>query len=141
MTRYAQHLNIPVFRGDDIKAVQDENEIAVIKADVEGAELEVFKGLINTINRTAPFLILEILPVYDINDTNGIFRKNRQDEMLDLLRKADYNFYLIKEKEFRLMQIADVEVHGDMGSTNYLFVHSKHITLIRDLKHFTVDFL
>ena len=57
MKRYNQQLNIPVFVGDDIKAIQNENDIAIIKADVEGADFEVINGLKKTISRTHPFVI------------------------------------------------------------------------------------
>lgn len=136
MQRYHQHINVPVFRGDNIKAVQDEKEIAIIKADVEGAELEVIKGLAYTINRTKPFIILEILPVYNLDDENGRYRKRRQDELLAALQQAGYNCYLIREKELQLQSLNDIEVHGDMGRTNYLFVHRDHDVLIKQFGHF-----
>ena len=35
--------------------------VCCIKVDVEGAELEVFEGFLNTIEKTKPFLIFEVL--------------------------------------------------------------------------------
>ena len=130
MKRYNQQLNIPVFVGDDIKAIQNESDIAVIKADVEGAELEVINGLKNTISRTHPFVVLEILPVYNVSDENGIYRKKRQDELLAFLHNAAYKLYFIDEKNLQLVLLREIDVHSDMHKTNYLFVHETDTSLI-----------
>ena len=136
MTRFNQQLNIPVFIGDEVQAIKNEDQIAVIKADVEGAELEVVKGLQKTINRSLPCLVLEILPVYNINEENGQYRQKRQDELLSLLQNSGYNFYLINESLFTLSHLTDIAVHGDMNRTNYLFIHKDDTTLISQFKYF-----
>ena len=138
MTRFNQQLNIPVFIGDEVQAIKNEDQIAVIKADVEGAELEVVKGLQKTINRSHPYLVLEILPVYNINEENGQYRQKRQDELLSLLQNSGYNFYLINESLFTLSHLTDIAVHGDMNRTNYLFIHKDDTTLISQFKYFSL---
>jgi hypothetical protein len=138
MTRFNQQLNIPVFIGDEVQAIKNEDQIAVIKADVEGAELEVMKGLQETISRTHPCLVLEILPVYNKEEENGKYRQKRQDELLQLLHNACYNCYLINESNCTLTYMKDIEVHGDMHRTNYLFVHKGDTSLISQFHHFSL---
>lgn len=138
MTRFNQQLNIPVFVGDDVAAIQNETEIAVIKADVEGAELEVIKGLQKTINRTHPCLVLEILPVYNINEENGQYRQKRQYELLQILKNQAYEMYLINESNCTLTHLTDIAVHGDMHRTNYLFIHKEDTNLITQFKDYSL---
>ncbi len=138
MTRFNQQLNIPVFKGDDVQAIKNETQIAVIKADVEGAELEVVKGLQNTINRTHPCLVLEILPVYNKDEENGQYRQKRQDELLSILKSNGYNFYLINESNCTLTYLTDIAVHGDMHRTNYLFIHKDETAIIGQFHYFSL---
>lgn len=119
--KYTIRQHVPVMKGDEVLASLDIESIAVIKADVEGAELEVIKGLQQTITKYQPFVVLEILPVYDDTSENGIFRKQRQDELLGILRSLNYAMYCINERYTTLTALDDIEVHNDMSKTNYLF--------------------
>ncbi|HEY4176159.1 MAG TPA: FkbM family methyltransferase [Kofleriaceae bacterium] len=118
-----QRMNIAVFSGDSIAAVQSEPEIAVMKLDIEGAELEAVKGLRDTIARTRPLIVLEILPVYSIERPTGQYRKARQDQLTAELQKLGYRMFLIHEKARTLEPLESVPIHGDMNRTNYLFAH------------------
>jgi FkbM family methyltransferase len=53
---------IPVRRGDDVLAELEISEIAAIKIDVEGAELEVMHGLADTLRKERPPILFEVLP-------------------------------------------------------------------------------
>jgi len=119
-SRYKIRQNVPLMKGDEIFEVLSDS-IAVIKADVEGAELEVIKGLQQTIIKHSPFIVLEILPVYSLEKKNGIYRKERQDALLDILKMLGYKMYRINEATGELILLSDIEVHGDMARTNYLF--------------------
>jgi len=119
--KYTIRQHVPVMKDDEVLASLDIESIAVIKADVEGAELEVIKGLQQTITKYQPFVVLEILPVYDDTSENGIFRKQRQDELLGILRSLNYAMYCVNERDTTLTALDDIEVHNDMSKTNYLF--------------------
>lgn len=114
---------VPVMKGDEVLEPSTYNAIGLIKVDVEGAELEVLKGLEKVLNLSKPNLVVEILPVYTLTNENGIKRKRRQDELLTFLKRLGYQLYLINENTATLSKLEDIEVHGDMGRTNYLFVH------------------
>jgi len=119
--KYKIRQHVPVMKGDEVLTNLAIENIAVIKADVEGAELEVIRGLQQTISKHQPFIMLEILPVYDNVSENGMFRKQRQDELLNILRQLDYAMYRINEKDITLTALDDIEIHSDMSKTNYLF--------------------
>lgn len=122
-SRYHTEINVAVFPGD---VVAEKNNLipGVIKIDTEGAELEVLLGLKNSIKHYMPICIVEILPVYDLNSENGIFRKKRELEVVRFFTELHYNMYLINESDATLFYLQEIPVHGDMSKTNYLFVHA-----------------
>ena len=131
MTPFQLHSNVSLTMGDEILQRYTSEEIAVLKADVEGAELEVIKGCLQTIHQKQPFIILEILPVYSETDGNGFYRKSRQDELLSLLQNSKYKMYRILEDKMALQELTTVETHGNMHLTNYLFVPESKQNLLQ----------
>lgn len=120
-----QRMNVAVFAGDAVDALRSVEAIAIVKLDIEGAELEAIKGLRKTLARTKPLIVLEILPVYSLDTTTGAYRKKRQDELSAELRNLGYRMFLINEEARTLEPMESVPVHGDMTRTNYLFAHSE----------------
>ena len=137
--RYSIKLNVPVFKGDDILQAKENGEKSIIKIDVEGAELEAIKGLYNTISTHQPFIILEILPVYSLDSENGQYRYQRQQEMLSILDSLGYEMYRINEKEEMLNRLNEVEVHGSMQLTNYLFIPQQKYLLLEKFRHYKIS--
>jgi len=121
--KYLSHTHvISVMKGDElINTFASGDQIALIKIDVEGAELEVLQGLSATLSLSRPFIICEILPVYSIDKTNGAFRKERQDRVLALLGSLHYSIFRIKSRN-KFEFLSDIEVHGKMELSDYVFV-------------------
>jgi FkbM family methyltransferase len=124
---------VPVMRGDPIFSNEKIEEINFIKVDVEGAELEVMQGCKLTVERFQPIIIMEILPVYSLEKAQGKTRKERQDNLLQLMRELNYKMFLIHEKTVQLEMIDDIPVHGDMSRTNYMFIPSDQTKGFNDL--------
>lgn len=82
---------ITVENGDEfIRCNCKSNHICFIKVDVEGYELEVFKGLENTIRRFQPLIAFEQLAGEVVNSST---------QCIDFLRSLGYhNFYSIEDK-------------------------------------------
>jgi FkbM family methyltransferase len=120
--RYTNEQVVAVVKGDE--ALRDETieKIDFIKVDVEGAELEVMKGFKETVSRFKPAVMLEILPVYNETTENGRQRKERQEQLLELMKDYGYQVFLINEKNSTIIKIDSIPVHGDMGRTNYFFI-------------------
>jgi FkbM family methyltransferase len=125
--------HVALMNGDEILSKKSISKIAMIKVDVEGAELEVIKSLTETIKKYEPVIVLEILPVYTLDSENGKYRKSRQDELLQLFKKINYGIYLINENARHLTELENISVHGDMNLTNYLVVPDKKKELIKRL--------
>lgn len=122
--KYNQVQNVSVMVGDEVLENKNLQAISIIKADVEGAELEVMMGLNKSISTFKPIVFLEILPVYSLTSVNGKFRQERQDKLLELMFGLGYKMTLINEDNLSLQALDNIAVHGDMNKTNYLFVHA-----------------
>lgn len=120
--RYAVIHHVPVMRGDIVLKEEPIIKINFVKIDVEGAELEVIKGLQDTLIKFKPVIIMEILPVYNVDRLNGKMRKERQDQLLRIIFDLGYTLFLIKEDAVKLERLNEIPVHGNMGTTNYLLI-------------------
>ena len=122
VSKYNNVQYVAVAEGDSIMCKEDIDTIDFLKVDVEGAELEVMKGFTTTVEKFRPTVMLEILPVYSLEDENGKRRKTRQDELLQLMKNYNYTAFLIHEKTATIQPITNIPIHSDMGKTNYFFI-------------------
>jgi hypothetical protein len=99
----------------------DYPDVAIIKIDVELAELEVFQALQNLIESQRPWILIEILPVYRANNT---FRLQRQELLLSLIRQTNYFILrIIKDKKDRILKlelIEEIAIHSDLSLCDYI---------------------
>ncbi len=117
---------VPVFDLNEISQIRDLNKINLIKIDVEGAELEVLISCNDIIMKHKPFIIIEILPVYTIDN---IIRKQRQEKIEEFIKKINYKTYLIKKgkKECfeRIEEKEIIGIHGNILNIDYLLIPMK----------------
>ena len=128
--RYARQQHVPVFPGDSL--LVDVDRIALLKIDVEGGELEVVSGLVDTLRRSSPIVFCEILPVFDESTENGRFRRQRQDRLLATLHALGYTVFRMLQDE-SVAELADITTHADLALTNYAFVPAAQADLFRGL--------
>jgi FkbM family methyltransferase len=92
---------IPVVTGDELLAALDVGDVALIKIDVEGGELEVLRGFQETLARRRPVLTVEVLPNLLVSTGAPLdaatkqVRADRFAAMLALLDGVDYSIALI----------------------------------------------
>ena len=120
-SEYSAATVVAVAPGDDLIETLEVGDVSVLKIDVEGGELEVLSGLRRTITRTRPFILCEILPVYDETTPNGAMRRARTDAVLALLREWKYAIYR-QHHDGSVSAQAGIETHGDIAQSDYLFV-------------------
>lgn len=86
---------VPTRRGDELVQELGVGEIAVIKIDVEGFELEVLTGLSDTLSTQKPIILFEVLTNYfwdRLIDDEGVRNENqtRADAIFTLLSAHNY---------------------------------------------------
>lgn len=111
---------VTVFRGDDLLKTY-QGAIQLIKVDVENGELEALLGLENTLRRHAPYVLCEILPVYDEHTDLGQRRIERQSRLLHYMRSLGYRVLRV-QTDGQFLPIHEIGVHSDLALTNYIFV-------------------
>lgn len=124
---------VPEFRGAPIGIIKvpvcklevlglDEGvKAGIIKIDVEGGELAVLNGLIESLMRDRPLVICEVLPVYH---KGNIGRLTRQRELESLLESLNYSIALVNEKGSLELK-EQFDVHTDVMRVNYVFYPSE----------------
>lgn len=66
-----------------------EEKMGLLKIDVEGAELDVVKGMLEAIKRDKPFIFIELWP-YDT-------LAERRKQVISLLQSAGYRVYVVEK--------------------------------------------
>jgi FkbM family methyltransferase len=84
----AKGTNISVFRLDDLAEILPEPEIALIKIDIEGGELDALRGMEQTIARTKPWIMCEVLHRDVSADPEPFSRRNL--ELMQLVTGLRY---------------------------------------------------
>jgi FkbM family methyltransferase len=119
---------VPVSHFDDLTELLSLEKIAVIKIDVEGAELEVVQSMHNAIKKHRPIMLMEILPCYD---SSNAFRINRQTKIEEIFKELDYDILRVIKKDSRTMdriqRIDSIGIHGILEWCEYVMM-PKEIT-------------
>lgn len=99
------------------------NRLDFIKCDVEGAELFVYRGGIESIKKFKPIIFSEMLRKWSAK-----FNYHPND-IIDLLEGIGYKCFVIDDKKLRLFEKVDEETI----ETNYFFLHKeKHSNIINN---------
>lgn len=106
---------------DKIFEVAQINECSLIKIDVEGGELQVIQGALNTIKKFKPIIFAELLRKW-----SAAFSYTPND-VLDLLEKLDYLCFGVSDEIRRVSRFQDSDIE-----TNYIFIHKDKMHLNED---------
>ncbi len=119
---YQHRVVAAVWQGDAaLERLARDQPVAMVKIDVEGAELEVVRGLRKTLARHRPTVLCEILPD-GLDDTNPgtQLRRRRQGELLEIMNELGYTLERILE-DGRLVPLERIEPHEDFSLCQYRF--------------------
>jgi FkbM family methyltransferase len=107
-------ISVQAVRIDDLAVQLGLQTVDLIKIDVEGAELQVLKGTIETLRRHRPILVLEIDPI--------------------LMSKYDYS----PEDVWRYLRVLDYECYA-VGESGRFYREDKYRPVLRPLGPTTRD--
>ena len=115
------HTPVAVVPGDEALTSLGVGRVGLIKIDVEGAELEVIRGLEATLAAHRPSVICEVLPSYAAGQPRWAMRQPRTDALVGIMRTLGYRlFQLLPSGDIRPLD--GIEPHSDRSLTNYAFV-------------------
>ena len=120
-------ITVPLIKLDKLVPSKD---IDIIKIDVEGAELGVLRGSINTLNTNRPVVMFESGPIkYD-----GL--EYTKEDMWDFLKENDYGVYVpnrVAHNGIELSKDGFIESHlYPRRTTNYFAIPVERRIEIRD---------
>lgn len=95
--RHIHTLPVCAYRFDDLRDIVPEPEIALVKIDVEGAELEVLHGMQNTLREKRPWILCEVLHRDERSDPSGFER--RCDLLIQMVHDLGYDAHQIIQEE------------------------------------------
>lgn len=117
---------VPTYRFDNLNLLKSEETISIIKIDAEGAELEIVSGMTETIKKSRPLIICEVL---DFNsEQTAQLLQDRADKLVELITKFDYKIYLITRSgnSLSFKEVSKIYLtlwtSSSLESNDYLFV-------------------
>lgn len=114
---------VPVFDDRQLGQFLPENGYTIAKIDVEGAELEVLQGFSSWVTKVQPIILIEILPVYSIDNT---YRVERQAKLLSLLKSWKYTIFRVKKQQGITIEfIDDIGIHSSIDDSDYVLCPSE----------------
>jgi FkbM family methyltransferase len=126
---------VPVLGGHALENVLPLGEPAFLKIDVEGAELEVIRGLQSWIAVNRPVILMEILPVYFSGHYQA--RLPRQQEMEQIFKSLGYRLARVnKQDSSKLQLVEEIGVHDNMEWSDYVIFHSSRLAELE--QHFSL---
>jgi FkbM family methyltransferase len=94
---------VPTFKLDDVVQNLNFKSVSLLKIDVEGWELEVFKGMSNILQIDRPIIICEI--IFRDSKASPEEHKQRNKQLLNILNKFNYRiFQLLKTSDLKDIQ-------------------------------------
>jgi len=117
---YKRRIKVPILGAEFLPGELLEHKVGVLKVDVEGGELDVFRAMTPVLRKHQPLIISELLPIYDTTTEQGSFRKERQDALTEILHDLGYGIIRLHLDGSR-ERLEEIEVHSEIALTNYLF--------------------
>lgn len=125
----AKTIECPMDTLDHVCAQEQIEKIDLIKCDVEGGELFVYRGGLGTLQRFRPFVLSEMLRKWAAR-----FHYH-PDEIIGLFANLDYQCIALSKKEPGTGYILE-RMLDTTEETNFLFVPAEKVKLVREILPF-----
>lgn len=124
---YNRTKRIALMKGDDVLAALGNKNVAIIKIDVEGAEIQVINGLEETLRTKRPIVLCEILPPVESfsMDVNEL-RISQAKELNKKISLLGYGILKIS-RDGHVAQVEEIAKHITEPTCDYIFVPKERI--------------
>lgn len=116
---------VPAVTLDSMVPLISAKRDSILKVDVEGAEMMVFKGAEKYIEAYRPVLLFENLP-----SRNESAKKSEQAEISNFFNSKTYRLFAIDEHKKKVIPIDTISNPDDMEVTNYMAIPAEDSSLI-----------
>jgi len=118
--------------GDEIFDTLDPQAISAIKIDVEGAELEVLRGIRKTVSRHKPFIYCEIWRVPEPSHPTYQEKLQNLEALLELIAELDYCILgATGAQPDNVDELQSIDDFSGYMSRDYVLVHRDDLELIK----------
>jgi FkbM family methyltransferase len=125
-------LDVFTMPGDDFFELLSPDEICAFKIDVEGAELEVLRGLKSTLKTFRPYVFCEIWHLPEVNHPTYNEKRARLVKIISLLRKIDYVVLAVDSSNSSTVdEITLAEEFNDIQRRDYILAHKSESDKLR----------
>ncbi|MCB9893129.1 MAG: FkbM family methyltransferase [Planctomycetes bacterium] len=114
-------IEVPMVDGRQLLNAELGAAVGFIKIDVEGAELEVLRGLRPVIERDHPIILFELLGTGSADPAIESLRESRQAELLELFPELRYALRRLRP-DLKLEMFGEPEKYPDQSMCNYLAI-------------------
>jgi FkbM family methyltransferase len=118
---------VACFDYEQIKGCFPDEDVCIVKIDVEGAELEVLTGIRGLLLEKRPFVLIEVLPVYS---ESNVFRWERQHQLERIIKDCDYKLFMISKSGRKFNSFTPIETIGintDIENADYFLCPAESI--------------
>lgn len=119
-------VEVPVLDGRELATRELGERVGFIKIDVEGAELEVLRGLRPVIERDRPLILFELLGTGSANPEIERLREQRQAELLAIFPGVHYSLRRVRE-DTSLENVGEFEKYPPQSMCNYLAIPDERV--------------
>jgi FkbM family methyltransferase len=116
---------VPTFTGDELLPSLTSVPPALLKVDVEGGELEVFRGFADLLTRDKPMVVTEVIPasMRSISRELTDQRRARSEQLDRLFRRHGYAcFRIVGGDALEPVAVLDPDAPGSKSDLDYLYV-------------------
>jgi FkbM family methyltransferase len=125
---YKYHFTVPARKGDTVLADLGVKEVAMLKIDVEGAEIQVLTGFAETIRSAKPVVVFECLPKILLTTKQRLpediieLRCKNNKLISQFFRNAGYDLFEIKPDETGTMVAVEAISAAEAQIKNYIAI-------------------
>lgn len=123
---------VPILSFAELRSLLPD-QVAIIKIDVEGAELEVLTTLAPHVADTRPFVLIEVLPAYTAENRR---RVERQYAIEAILASLDYQIYRVLRRPGGVLDsveaVSSFGIHSNLDWSDYVLAPSEHSRMVAE---------